>query len=278
MHIMGAENMNKLKEIREAFGMTQDELARMMGISKQAINGWEKGSRKIPEARKKELAKIFDLDGFIFDEYGKDSEAIEISLEGIANYEKARSRVEVYLDAIYGKNISKNLKEVRAEQKELEKKIHNHFDDRKIVSVMEQLKYTSRAVDLYKWFSDIVDLLYAQNEYERSIYTRTILEILMAMTLAIERNYDFDYEKMKDKYKVDLNRTEELKELIDKNIISGKEEQKLLINSLSDNLSKAIKKWRADNDLPEDSDPIDIIRDMLAQQGIYQKEDDFGEE
>lgn len=41
--------MNKIKELRNKYGLTQEMLAQMYGIPKRTIENWEEGSRKPPE-------------------------------------------------------------------------------------------------------------------------------------------------------------------------------------------------------------------------------------
>lgn len=43
--------MNKLKQIREAAGMTQAELAKLTGISVRVIQNYEQGTRPLNGAR-----------------------------------------------------------------------------------------------------------------------------------------------------------------------------------------------------------------------------------
>ncbi len=43
--------MSKLKQIREAAGMTQSELAKATGISVRVIQNWEQGTRPLNGAR-----------------------------------------------------------------------------------------------------------------------------------------------------------------------------------------------------------------------------------
>ena len=45
------DNMNKLKQIREAAGMTQAELAKLTGISVRVIQNYEQGTRPLNGAR-----------------------------------------------------------------------------------------------------------------------------------------------------------------------------------------------------------------------------------
>ena len=50
--------MNKLKQIREAAGITQAELARLTGISVRVIQNYEQGTRPLNGARAITVYKI----------------------------------------------------------------------------------------------------------------------------------------------------------------------------------------------------------------------------
>lgn len=52
--------MNKIKELREKKGLTQKELARLMGVSHNTISGYETGYRKPDIDKIIELSLILD--------------------------------------------------------------------------------------------------------------------------------------------------------------------------------------------------------------------------
>lgn len=61
----------KLKEIRQANGLTQVQLAELMGVGQSTICGWERGSVGIPSDK---LPLLADLFGCTIDAlYGRDS-------------------------------------------------------------------------------------------------------------------------------------------------------------------------------------------------------------
>lgn len=51
----------RLKEAREKAGMSQAELAKLLGVSRQAVNNYETGDRKPADENKKKLADILDI-------------------------------------------------------------------------------------------------------------------------------------------------------------------------------------------------------------------------
>ena len=51
----------KIKTIREQFGITQSELARKLGLTRSSINGWEMGLSVPSTQYIVELAKLFNV-------------------------------------------------------------------------------------------------------------------------------------------------------------------------------------------------------------------------
>ena len=54
--------MNRLKELRKEKGLTQDDLAELLEVTKYTIHNWEKDVFSIKPDRLKKLCKIFDVD------------------------------------------------------------------------------------------------------------------------------------------------------------------------------------------------------------------------
>ena len=53
--------MNRLKELRKAKKLTQEELAREIGISKITVLRWENGERQIKLDKAQKLADFFGV-------------------------------------------------------------------------------------------------------------------------------------------------------------------------------------------------------------------------
>ena len=54
--------MNRLKELRKEKGLTQDDLAELLEVTKSTIFNWENGVSNIKPDRLKTLCEIFDVD------------------------------------------------------------------------------------------------------------------------------------------------------------------------------------------------------------------------
>lgn len=58
----------RIQALRTMKSLTQEELARRLGVSRQAVNTWEKGKVRIPKARREMLAAFFGIDAACLDE------------------------------------------------------------------------------------------------------------------------------------------------------------------------------------------------------------------
>ena len=54
--------MNRLKELRKEKGLTQDDLAELLEVTKSTMFNWENGVSNIKPDRLKKLCEIFDVD------------------------------------------------------------------------------------------------------------------------------------------------------------------------------------------------------------------------
>jgi transcriptional regulator with XRE-family HTH domain len=186
--------MNKLSKIREAAGMTQEELAKLLGVSKQAVNGWEKGSRKIPEGRKDSLAAIFEVDKSDFDEIQVDldwsvkmpdgNNINTIQFEKFYD-EQSQERLMTYANFINDTNNLVLLREKKAQQKEIERRIHKNFEGNDASTVKAHLTNIKRACELYGHFNNIIEKLNNMEVDELGNYYYRLLEFLLAMESAM---------------------------------------------------------------------------------------------
>lgn len=78
---MGAKMGAKIKELREASGMTQTELAERVGVSKSVVSAYEKGIRNPSNKVLELVADIFGVSMLSFFEKGYwEHEAVTINI------------------------------------------------------------------------------------------------------------------------------------------------------------------------------------------------------
>lgn len=131
---MNIEIANKLLELRKAKGLSQEQLAQKLGISRQAVSKWERGEASPDTDNLIELAKLYDIsldelllheptskkeetnekdyahvgwDGVHVKEKGGDE--VHISWDGIHVHDKEDNQVNIDKNGVYvnGKKYSK---------------------------------------------------------------------------------------------------------------------------------------------------------------------------
>ena len=55
------QNVDKLKMLREKTGLSQDKLAKAIGISESRYQNYEKGRRNLPIELARSMAEIFEI-------------------------------------------------------------------------------------------------------------------------------------------------------------------------------------------------------------------------
>ena len=58
---MNIETANKLVELRKKHGLSQEELADKLGVSRQAVSKWERSEASPDTDNLIELAKLYDI-------------------------------------------------------------------------------------------------------------------------------------------------------------------------------------------------------------------------
>lgn len=88
----------KLKEIRKSFGLSQDELAEMMHVSRQAITKWENDNGLPDVSNLQELSKVFGLTvDYLLDD-DKQLPALSMRLE--LNKEDYKNKISMYSEVL----------------------------------------------------------------------------------------------------------------------------------------------------------------------------------
>ena len=153
--------MNGLKLIRTRCDYTIMDVAKKLGVSKQAVSAWENGKKEIPEARKRQLAAVFGLDeSFFITDRAEDERVQKLTC-------------------------SDEFVQRKQEQKVLEDRIHRSLEGPEHLNIKDQIDYFDNGSLLYRRFIDVVNLLYSQKHSEKMDYHTRILETLDGMILAM---------------------------------------------------------------------------------------------
>lgn len=153
--------MNGLKQIRTQCDFSVTDVAKKLGVSKQAVSSWENGKKEIPEARRRQLALLFGVDVSVFG----DSREFPGKVRRLSYSEEFIQRKE--------------------EQKLLEERIHRTIDGAENLNIRDQISNINRGLLLYRRFIDVINLLNAQKYTDRKDYFARVLEVLDGMILAM---------------------------------------------------------------------------------------------
>ena len=107
---MTIETANRLYELRKKQGLSQEELAEKLGVSRQAVSKWERSEASPDTDNLIALAKIYDLtlDELIYGEkQSKETEKTEAE-EKVENEENAETNTEETIEADSKKNKGTN--------------------------------------------------------------------------------------------------------------------------------------------------------------------------
>lgn len=218
--------MNRLKEIRTSAGYSLEQLAKLLGISRQAINAWEKGSRKIPDERKAELAKIFGLEESDFNEqqvvvseniihYGTKNGDISVEVAHDDLDEVRNRTIKAYGKALVGEydGIIAKLKERKEEQRKVVRKISKTILAEDKAFMVEQIDHIEMTIPLFVRFNQVVERLDAMDSANKDDYYNRIMEFLYAMEVAMDE--DMTIEKTDLKSGMKISNIKQAKKLFD---------------------------------------------------------------
>ncbi|MGT2896156.1 DNA-binding protein [Streptococcus satellite phage Javan175] len=84
---------NKIKDLRKEKGLTQQELADEIGVSKLTILRWEQGQRDIKTEKAQQLADYFGVSvGYLLG-YSEDKKDAPIAFNSPEEFERARAKL-----------------------------------------------------------------------------------------------------------------------------------------------------------------------------------------
>ncbi len=90
----------KFKKIRKDAGISQDTLAKELGVSKSCISAWENGTRNPGSEHLLSYIKLFNLDADFFDDGPKKSNAQRCFDMTLLNAKGAKKMYDYYLSLI----------------------------------------------------------------------------------------------------------------------------------------------------------------------------------
>lgn len=171
--VKGGENMNGLSAVRDAYGLTLEEVANMLGVKRQSVYEWCRPNGKIPSKRIKQLSALLAIpeqyltlaeasedDVIVMQKYALENSMDKTSKEynRIVN-EKDSKKIVMFLeenreDAIEPKHVS----EAKLLESKAMDRIHEVMNHIQHATTTEAalLEYGEN-IALFQRFSDVVD-------------------------------------------------------------------------------------------------------------------------
>ncbi len=143
--------MTGLKILRTEFGLTTEEMAEMLHVSKQIVNYWELGKKSMSKMRKAQIAELFDVDKRLLD--------LPLSNR---NPESADRRT--FDPAMMNVRLRDNYLEERKNQKAMEEAVHDTFKEDPDTPIYRQIDHIRAVNDIYACIVDIITLIRAKRD------------------------------------------------------------------------------------------------------------------
>ncbi len=193
--------MLNLRELRKQYKMTAEQLAKKLGVSKQAVCAWERGDKEIPEDRKKEIAVIFGIDKGINDRELENSN-LTIEIPAADREEEFLDRMLEYIVRMPGgESLDVLFRNRREAQKKLEEEIHNSFDGPNNIPISKQIKYIDRGLLIYSNLLKIMNAIYEKPINQQAAYFKVMIESIYGLerAMGIGSNQEIDERAGKNK-------------------------------------------------------------------------------
>ncbi|WP_242950421.1 helix-turn-helix domain-containing protein [Clostridium botulinum] len=188
-----------LEYVLSLYNLTQQELAEELGIKKQNISQWFKGSRKIPKKYLSYLNEKFKIPIDYFNMEIKKSDELKIKIIKLKNENppKKVTRVfdtaeegkleieeEVYEESIEKEIILLNIEIKRQELLEIIYKIINFNYNNEIDDIKEYVDKNRKVIGVFDYITAILESKKVESDF--------LLEILNAVVLSFEIEEGFD--------------------------------------------------------------------------------------
>ena len=150
--------MNKLKSLRKESNLTQDELAKKIGVNLRTLQKWENGESSIRAKNAEKLAKHFGVSvGYLLGHDVKITEVMEKGFEALDSleesvkkaFEATNSLVEIRIQGI-----GELLKKLRSGI------VNDEYDKKTVLEILKSLEELTKDFE-----SDISDMMEIQAKY-----------------------------------------------------------------------------------------------------------------
>ncbi len=189
--------MNGLKIIRTRCNLSLNEIADILGVSRQLVSAWENGRKTISKRRSKQLSEFFGVDECFF---GEITEEQKQQLDGkamflfryhdkdIFKYKPEESvedisRVSVYFRRNDETSLSEEYNKLKKQQEDTVEKI-DMFIGKKLGHMESEMMRMANYTKIYSEFAGLIESIDEQKSHLKVPYHFEIIDVMDAMRLA----------------------------------------------------------------------------------------------
>ncbi len=190
--------MNGLKIIRTRCNLSINEIADVLGVSRQLISAWENGRKIVSEKRRKQLSDFFGIEETLFGEINEEQKTYIIEKAMFKHKYHSKdifkfkpkddvddiSKVMVYFRGETEISLSDTYDAAKRVKEDTVNRIDNFIHKNKNEDMESEIMRITNYTKIYGEFSDLLESIDEQKHYLKVPYRFEIIDILDAMRLA----------------------------------------------------------------------------------------------
>lgn len=204
--------MSGLKIIRIRCNVSLNEIAEILGVSRQAVSIWEKGEKIVPEKRRKQLSDFLGVDEIFFGEISEEQK-MQIAEKAMFRHKyngkdifkfkpedgvDDLDKVMLYFKGDANISLDESYESAKRMKKETLDRIREFIHKNKGEDMESEVMRITNYTKIYNTFSDLLDTIDQQERYLKVPYRFEIIDVLDAMSVAFGL---LDEEKVKEYHK-----------------------------------------------------------------------------
>ena len=210
--------MKGIEYIRKRCNISESELANQLHVTRQAISMWENGKKKIPEARKRQLATFFGIDEKYLDDISEEDKKYILSKAMFKRYIAGKETYcyipddaenpELYFYADSEKTLDEEYSLAVNRKHSTLKRAERFIEGHSVELLMDKTLNINNGCDRINLMIDIFEMPYSKKSPLKVPFRYEMVNIIKAMQYA----YGF---KTKEEYIADLTECDTLPQDID---------------------------------------------------------------
>ena len=190
--------MSGLKIIRIRCNLSLNEIAEILGVSRQAVSSWENGEKTVPPERRKQLSEFFGVDESFFGNVSEEQK-MKITEKAMSCHKfngkdifKFKpedgvddvSKVMMYFNGDISVSLDESYESAKRMKKETVNRIGDFIHRNKGEHMESEIMRITNYTKIYNVFSDLLDTIDRQKSYLKVPYRFEIIDVLDAMRVA----------------------------------------------------------------------------------------------